>query len=1050
MIAGRTRALGIASAPVITYRLLVDLRHALLPGVRPGTAGLPLVLFGVFLAGGLGRALTRSVAYAGFLSHYPASGIPYVYVAVGLLLATLMPGYLWLAGRLAAPTLCLGTFVALGLGQALLWLARPVVPGAVDLVLPVWYEGLSLLLSLAMWTLAGQLLDVAQGKRLLGPIGSGFPIGFLVAGLATRPVVAWAGSSALLALGAVALAVGAGLVPVAARLRAAGSGRLGDTRVPRPGNDPSRPALGGLLRDRYVACLIGLFVCWTLAFYVADYMFYERSGARYPVEADLAAFMGTYSAVTGALTLVSGLLVTPWLMRRRGVRVAGYLMPAVLTLGAVPSVLIGLVAGASPAIFWPAFATKVGHYALDPVDRSVRAVLSEPLRPDVRLRVQSLGEGLGAALTTAAAGGLLLLGIQGLGAGVVEAGWLLLAVLAVWLLLARATVRAFPGRLASALDGRRLVGSALVLDATVLDRLHRTLRSERADEVLYGVDRLGEMGDPRLPELMEGLLGHPAPAVRSEIARRLAAAGHDRPEDEPGDRLVRTFRRRLEVEQDPAVLAVLAEVLAGRGTDADRDRVATLVPTVPDEGNPVPLAAATGLLRQGDPRRTAPLRQRLEGWRAAGAGPALAADLAEAIGAADPAAWRRVLSATGQPVLRERAGDAVVSAAGRGDPAAVTALVAALQAAGTGSELARLSRIAGRVARPEVSATLALRLAGWTARDRVVRDLVRSGWTVPGDPHDPLAVLHRVRTERERRLVGTVLGLDPRPGAGRPLTGRGPLGALVVEAAARERTQLVHRLLGLAALQDVSGAVRTATATLSSPTRMALDVRAGRPAVTERQQQYLAEVLEGVGERALVPLLDALLHPPGRGTPAAAGPPGPELDGLSRWTRTVLALDQQQEKGTGMPSIVERVLLLKQAALFGRMPDDVLASVAEQLRDLELAAGRPLFARGDPATDLFVIVTGSLRVHDQDRTIDLLGPGEVVGELALLDDTVRSATVTGVTDALLLALDRASLDELVADHPAFATGLIQVLTARLRARTRDVLAVADRPADPSR
>jgi CRP-like cAMP-binding protein len=71
----------------------------------------------------------------------------------------------------------------------------------------------------------------------------------------------------------------------------------------------------------------------------------------------------------------------------------------------------------------------------------------------------------------------------------------------------------------------------------------------------------------------------------------------------------------------------------------------------------------------------------------------------------------------------------------------------------------------------------------------------------------------------------------------------------------------------------------------------------------------------------------------------------------------------------------------------------------------------------------------------------VLGEREVFGEMALLDDEVRSASVTAQTETLLLSLDRDALAELMDDHPQIATGIIAVLLARLRARTDDVLAL---------
>lgn len=1041
-------------------------------GLRPGESALAATLFALFVAGGLGRGFTRSIAYAGFLARYPATNIPYVYIAVGVVLAALMPVYLRLAGRTSVPGMAVGTFGILVVGEVLLLAGRPVLPAVVDLVLPVWFEALSLLLALSLWAVAGHVLDIEQGKRLLGPVGAGVPVGFLVSGLATPLVVGGAGTTALLAFGATALLAAAVLAGVVGR-------RPGAPAAAASSGPGARPApLRAVLADAYVRALVGLFVCWTLAFYVADYMFYERSADRYRDEAALASFLGQYSAVMGVLMLVSGVVLAPWVLRRFGARVGAYVMPAALGLGVVPSVVIGAVAGASPAIFWPAYVTKVGHYALDAVDRSVRSVLYQPLRAQVRLRVQALGEGLGAALSTAAAGVLLLVGVQGLGAGVVEAAWLLLAVLVAWLVLAVVAGRLFPARMAAALDSRRLTGTSLVLDMTALRLLRRNLSSGRPGVVVYALDRLTEAADPDLPRLVLRLLDHPEPLVRAEAVTRTAGARDTA--------VLAALLARLRVEGDPAVVARLCAALAADGGPAEVFAVADVLDRCGPGTDPqVVVAAAAGLLRRTDARPDGVLA-RLQAWRASGdRGLALSADHALALGRDDASAWRRVVEAVHVPAVRARAVEAVVAAVLAGDPSAVGALVAAVRdedaaaentgiiaTGGTSVRLGRLARIAGRVRHPAVAEALAAHVTtpGPRSRSLVVTALVRAGWH-PAGPDDRSARALQAQVEEESAIALTVLALEAGqsngPGGlggglttgGLPSLAPAHHGAALAErvwllrsALAIERVQVLHRIVGLAALRDPSGAVAAALHALP----------ADAPP-SDRQRQLLGEVLEGVGERRLLPVVRALADPDTTlGYLAQVRVHDPlslreATSPLARtrlldWTRTCLAAAATLGgpapvalfgRAAAVSSTVERVIVLKGVGLFRQVPDDVLASVAEVLEEVQLGSGERLFARGDGASTMYVVVTGGVHVHDGDRTVSMLGPGEVVGELALLDDAVRSASVTAAEDTLLLGLDRHAFDELLADHPVIAAGVIRILAARLRARTDDVLA-ADR------
>ena len=85
---------------------------------------------------------------------------------------------------------------------------------------------------------------------------------------------------------------------------------------------------------------------------------------------------------------------------------------------------------------------------------------------------------------------------------------------------------------------------------------------------------------------------------------------------------------------------------------------------------------------------------------------------------------------------------------------------------------------------------------------------------------------------------------------------------------------------------------------------------------------------------------------------------------------------------------------------------------------------------------MYAVVRGRLRVHRGERTITHLGPGSTVGELAALVPEPRSATVTALEPTTLLRIDRPLLEELLADRPALAAGIIGALVAMVRERAR--------------
>ena len=112
-------------------------------------------------------------------------------------------------------------------------------------------------------------------------------------------------------------------------------------------------------------------------------------------------------------------------------------------------------------------------------------------------------------------------------------------------------------------------------------------------------------------------------------------------------------------------------------------------------------------------------------------------------------------------------------------------------------------------------------------------------------------------------------------------------------------------------------------------------------------------------------------------------------------------------------STLEKVIVLKTTPIFAQTPEEILTEVAQASATRALQGGELLFAKGDHGYTMYVVIAGSLWVHDGDRTIAMLGPRTVVGELAVLASEPRMASVTATEPTLLLELSRSMLYELI-------------------------------------
>jgi CRP-like cAMP-binding protein len=129
----------------------------------------------------------------------------------------------------------------------------------------------------------------------------------------------------------------------------------------------------------------------------------------------------------------------------------------------------------------------------------------------------------------------------------------------------------------------------------------------------------------------------------------------------------------------------------------------------------------------------------------------------------------------------------------------------------------------------------------------------------------------------------------------------------------------------------------------------------------------------------------------------------------------------------------QRMELLRRVDLFSEASDDSLRQVAERTGEQSFPAGRHIVSQGQGGNGLYLVVSGSVRVIRGDEELAKLGPGEVFGELTVIDQMPRHASV--VTDEPTVCLALASWDflEIVESDPRLALGVLKVLAARLRA-----------------
>lgn len=145
------------------------------------------------------------------------------------------------------------------------------------------------------------------------------------------------------------------------------------------------------------------------------------------------------------------------------------------------------------------------------------------------------------------------------------------------------------------------------------------------------------------------------------------------------------------------------------------------------------------------------------------------------------------------------------------------------------------------------------------------------------------------------------------------------------------------------------------------------------------------------------------------------------------------------------------------SAFFAHMRPEELDAIIGFASERRVPKGASIFNKGDPGTSMMAVLSGRIRIwamspDGRELTLNVIGAGEIVGEVALLDGKPRSADATAAEDCVLLVVERRHFLPFLLKHETLMERLLVVLCDRLRRTTGalEELALLDLPARLSR
>jgi CRP-like cAMP-binding protein len=152
--------------------------------------------------------------------------------------------------------------------------------------------------------------------------------------------------------------------------------------------------------------------------------------------------------------------------------------------------------------------------------------------------------------------------------------------------------------------------------------------------------------------------------------------------------------------------------------------------------------------------------------------------------------------------------------------------------------------------------------------------------------------------------------------------------------------------------------------------------------------------------------------------------------------------------------ILGKADILRRHDFFRHLPETIVQRLAAHARQIMYASSENIFRKGEEGLGLLAVVSGIIKIsvqsdregeREREIVLNLIGPGEVCGEIALLDGRPRTADATAITRCTVIALDRRDFLAVLTSEPAMGVKLLEVVSTRLRQTSQQVedLSLAD-------
>lgn len=555
--------------------------------IQPGE-GLPVALMALhsfFM--GISLVFIGSCASALFLAEFDASILPYVYIFIAFFISITGLFYTKLEQWLSFSTLLT---VNLVFNIALLFLFRFFLSLSlpIGVLLYFWWYAMDILLNLEFWGLAGRLFNIRQGKRFFGFLGSPELLATTIGGLSIPWIVPLFGTSNLLFICAFSNIACLIILLYIVKKFPDKLSPVAQQAIHKKGKKIQ--TAWDLFKNPYSRWIfVFSSLCW-LVYYFVDNLFYERAGAQFKSQEELASFFGNFFALMGTIAFLVRFFLADRLISRYGLSFALLTTPILVLYGGICIVISGNIMGSVPLIFWLTSGTRLLEASTRrSLHRSARGILYQAIPAELRLKAQTITESVVDQMAAAVAGIILLILTACFSSPLLPIAYFLIILCFVWIFVSILLHQEYKAFLTKEFLKRNIQEFFLsVNDKCSVALLQNALKSNHPGEVIYALNMIEENNPQSLEKHLLPLLSHPEAQVRGDCLQRIERMNLSS--------LLEHVSRLIRVESSFVVKGIALRTLASLGGSGVLDEI---LPYLEQENMEIKKGAMVGLLKSG-------------------------------------------------------------------------------------------------------------------------------------------------------------------------------------------------------------------------------------------------------------------------------------------------------------------------------------------------------------------------------------------------------------------------------------------------------------------